>query len=61
MYVCICNGLTDRDVKKAIHNDGAFSVSCVHKSCKSTPNCGKCSNTIEAIIREETKSYGKAA
>ncbi|MCW9034657.1 MAG: (2Fe-2S)-binding protein [Rhodospirillales bacterium] len=56
MYVCICNGFTDRDVKNAIKKDGACSVSCVHKSCQSKPNCGKCSDTIQEIIREETRS-----
>lgn len=51
MYICLCNALTDRDVKTAIQT-GASSVSNVYKAHQCKPQCGKCSCSIRNLIRE---------
>ena len=52
MYVCLCNGFTDRDVKSAIA-DGAQCVANIYDSLGAPPQCAKCSIHIREIIREE--------
>jgi len=54
MYVCLCNGFTDRDVKSAVA-DGAQGVANVYESLGAPPQCAKCSVHIREIIRETTK------
>ncbi|WP_443024269.1 (2Fe-2S)-binding protein, partial [Sneathiella sp.] len=42
MYVCLCNGFTDRDVKSAIAG-GAQGVANIYDSLGAPPQCAKCS------------------
>ena len=51
MYVCLCNGLTDRDLRPhtAI---GANSVSMVYRACGCRPQCGKCVPFVRQMLRE---------
>jgi bacterioferritin-associated ferredoxin len=53
MYVCLCNGFTDRDVKTAIAS-GAQGVANIYDSLGAPPQCAKCSAHIREIIREES-------
>jgi bacterioferritin-associated ferredoxin len=50
MYVCLCNGFTDRDVKNAVAA-GAQGVSNVYESLGAPPQCAKCTVHIREIIR----------
>ncbi len=51
MYICICNALTDRDVKSAIQT-GASSVPKVYSANQCKPQCGKCGCSIRNLLRE---------
>lgn len=50
MYVCLCNALTDRDVRP--HLDGGCSVSMVYQACGCRPQCGKCVPYVRQMLRE---------
>ena len=51
MYVCLCNGLTDRDLRShAIA--GGCSVSMVYQACGCRPQCGKCVPFVRQMLRE---------
>jgi bacterioferritin-associated ferredoxin len=54
MYVCLCNGLTDRDLRP--HTMGATggrcSVSMVYQACGCRPQCGKCVPFVRQMLRE---------
>lgn len=52
MYVCICNGFTEKDVKNAV-GLGASSVAGVYKSMDCSPQCGKCGCDIKGMLDEE--------
>ncbi len=52
MYVCLCNGFTDRDVKSAIAS-GADAVPNVYECLGASPQCAKCSIQIRELIQEE--------
>ncbi len=51
MYICICNGITDRQVKAAVRA-GATGWKDVHAHHGCQPNCGKCQCEIVEAIAE---------
>lgn len=55
MYVCTCNGISERKVEAAIA-DGARSPRAVHHSCGAKPQCGRCLPEIAGRLREARKS-----
>ena len=60
MYVCLCNGLTDRELR--LHTTGGrCSVSMVYEACGCRPQCGKCVPFVRQMLREagETATVGQ--
>jgi bacterioferritin-associated ferredoxin len=51
MYVCLCNALTDRDVR-AQTAGGDCSVAMVYQACGCRPQCGRCAPLIRQMLRE---------
>tara|TARA_B100000686_G_scaffold352830_1_gene456159 strand:+ start:1893 stop:2120 length:228 start_codon:yes stop_codon:yes gene_type:complete len=49
MYVCNCNGISERMVQTAL-NDGATTWTEVHQYFNFSPCCGKCSTEITDTI-----------
>jgi bacterioferritin-associated ferredoxin len=58
MYVCLCNALTDRDVRA--HSTGGCSVSMVYRSLGCEPQCGKCVPYVRQMLRQNAASEGDA-
>lgn len=54
MYVCLCHGITDQQIKEAV-NEGANSVKDVSKSLKVATQCGKCAMVAKEIIEQEVQ------
>lgn len=55
MYVCLCNGLSDRDLRP--HTTGAtYTVSMVYQACGCRPQCGKCVPFVRQMLREGSKA-----
>ena len=52
MYICLCNALTDRDVRA--HSEGGCSVSMVYKALGCEPQCGKCVPFVRRMLREQS-------
>jgi bacterioferritin-associated ferredoxin len=50
MIVCLCNALTDRDVRDAAAR-GADRVALVYRECNCRPDCGKCAREVRDILR----------
>jgi bacterioferritin-associated ferredoxin len=48
MYVCLCLGVTDRDIRRQIE-DGACSVAEVMRCTGAGTRCGSCRSTIAAM------------
>jgi len=55
MYVCVCNGLNDRNVRKAI-TEGADTVGRVFKAHGCKADCAQCVNSMRDLIEEETNT-----
>ena len=51
MYVCICKGITDTQIRAAVE-DGARSLREVHNSLGVASQCGKCGIIARDIVRE---------
>ena len=51
MYICLCNALTDRDVRTQC-SGGGCSVSMVYRGLGCEPQCGKCVPMVRQMLRE---------
>ncbi len=50
MYICLCNGLTDRDLRE--HRAGeACSVAMVYRALGVQPQCGKCVPFVRRMLQ----------
>jgi bacterioferritin-associated ferredoxin len=53
MYVCLCNALTDRDLRNSAK--GSCSVAMVYRSLGCEPQCGKCVPFVRQMLRERAR------
>jgi bacterioferritin-associated ferredoxin len=51
MIICLCNAMTDGDVRDAIAN-GAARPKEVYACCGGRAQCGNCTLTVLRILRE---------
>ncbi|WP_437735893.1 (2Fe-2S)-binding protein [Sorangium sp. So ce1335] len=49
MYVCLCMGVCDREIREAM-NEGACSVSEVMECTGAGTRCGSCQPTIAKLV-----------
>ena len=49
MYVCICNAVTDKQIREAA-NEGAVSVDDLGKSLKVATCCGRCEDCARKVL-----------
>ena len=60
MYVCVCNGLTSRQVDAAAAS--STSTGAVYRALGVQPRCGKCIPTIRNMLASnERKTTGAAS
>jgi bacterioferritin-associated ferredoxin len=60
MYVCVCNAVTDRDVRTHAERD-ANTVSTVYRSLGFKPKCGKCVPLVRQLMRQAVELPEPAA
>ena len=58
MYVCLCKGITDTQIRAAIE-DGASSLRDVRNSLGVASQCGKCGSLTREILRESVVDSGE--
>jgi bacterioferritin-associated ferredoxin len=51
MYVCICNAVSDREIRQCAEL-GALTIDQVRDALGVATRCAQCANTIEQILRE---------
>ena len=59
MYVCICNGVTDRQIREAVAN-GCRSVAELTMRTGAGANCGSCLETAAAMLEPAPKERATA-
>ena len=52
MYICICNAVTDRQIR-ACARSGACSFADVREKLAVGASCGKCARDAKEILRDE--------
>lgn len=51
MYVCLCQGITDKDIRDAV-NDGCCNYKEVRQTLDIASQCGKCGCLAKQIVKE---------
>ena len=51
MYVCLCNSVSDRQVRALAATPGS-TMSTIHRTLGIAPKCGKCLPMMRDIVRE---------
>jgi bacterioferritin-associated ferredoxin len=64
MYVCVCHGITERQIRRAI-DQGASSLAEIQQVLPVGGCCGRCEDSARDVIREYadqgcTRSSGSA-
>ena len=59
MYVCICKGITDTQIRAAVQ-DGASSLRDVNSSLGVASQCGKCGIMAREIVRESLNDLAES-
>lgn len=52
MYVCLCHGINDRQVRAAIDEGNAGSAAHVFRHLECKPRCGKCVPFMTDMVTE---------
>jgi len=60
MYVCLCKGITDRDIAEAVLG-GACSFNEVRTQLGVSSQCGKCARLARAIVEENMPKTAPSA
>ncbi|HEX4049494.1 MAG TPA: bacterioferritin-associated ferredoxin [Steroidobacteraceae bacterium] len=60
MYVCICRGITDSQIRRAVEQ-GAASLSELRRELAVAACCGRCAPMAREIIREQNEAAADCA
>lgn len=55
MYVCICHGVTDRQIREAVC-DGVASMRALRQELGVASNCGRCAPYAKQILDESREA-----
>jgi bacterioferritin-associated ferredoxin len=61
VYVCLCNALTDRQVKQAAADAGTTKASSVYAACGCRAQCGQCVRALVALLRGQNRMLPELA
>ncbi len=50
MYVCVCNAISDRDVRAQANS--CNTVAMIYRSLGTKPKCGKCAPLVREMLRK---------
>ena len=53
MYVCICHGITEKDIQKAAQS-GVSTINQLAAETGATTGCGSCLDMAEDILQQQT-------
>lgn len=52
MYICLCNGITERDIRNCCAEEGACTMRDLEHCLGVGANCGKCRPAAKEILKE---------
>jgi len=51
MIVCLCEGVSDRDVRRVVRQ-GACNLGALQRACRAGGDCGACRPQLRRMLRE---------
>jgi bacterioferritin-associated ferredoxin len=60
MIVCVCEGVSDREVAQAIE-EGAASVKAIRQACGAGRGCGQCRQMLRSMLHETGRARSGVA
>lgn len=51
MYVCVCNAVTDSDIRNAV-DDGVHTLTQLRRTTGCTDNCGNCKEMVVEVFQQ---------
>ena len=55
VYICVCNALTDKQIKQAVSANGLHRLIDVYAACGCRAQCGQCAQTMLRVAREHAR------
>lgn len=52
MYVCLCRGVTDTDIRRLVRTEGVCSMRELSRELGVATQCGKCGRCAREVLRE---------
>jgi bacterioferritin-associated ferredoxin len=59
MYVCLCHGITDREILK-LRDQGYRSVRAIQAQCNAGANCGACLLQVKEMVSGQNSDESAA-
>lgn len=52
MFICVCNAISDKAIRKAVQEDGVGNLRELRDSLGVASQCGKCARAAQKIVDE---------
>jgi len=52
MYVCVCNAVTDRQIRRAVREDGVRTFAQLQARLNVSATCGRCEEFARGVLAE---------
>lgn len=52
MYVCLCHGVTDTDIRRLVRTEGVCTMRDLGRQLGVGTQCGKCGRCAKEVLRE---------
>ena len=52
MYVCLCHGVTDTDIRRLVRTEGVCTMRELSRELGVATQCGKCGRCAKEVLRE---------
>ncbi len=52
MYICLCNAITERDIRSCCADEGACTMRDLERCLGVGASCGKCKHAAKQILNE---------
>ena len=52
MYVCLCHGVTDTDIRRLVRTEGVCTMPELSRKLGVATQCGKCGRCAKEVLRE---------
>jgi bacterioferritin-associated ferredoxin len=52
MYVCLCHGVTDTDIRRLVRIEGVSTMRELRQELGVATQCGKCGRCAKEVLRE---------